>query len=525
MSTNKNTEEYTIDLSLILHEYTKYISLIVVVVLLFGIIGYSYTKICKPLEYSTSTCLYVKSNEQSSVISNASLSEIDASKSLAETYIVILSNDAIMDAVADKINNICTPEEKEKYFSSIIDENGAETIDSQSILRYVNFNTVNETEIIQISATTPSPTISAEICRIIADTAPSVINRVVGTGYVETINEAKVPLYPTGPNALKNGIILAFLGFVLISIIIILRYLFDRTINNSEELKAKCNLPVLSEIPEYHISGLSNKQNLMHKYIASLRRKDVQSRIVMGTILTDNIPFSVTEAYNMLRTNLNFTLSTQKNNALVISSPLSGDGKSTTAANISITLAQTKAKVLLIDCDLRRPAQHKMFNLPNKKGLSSILTGKQPEDNINRGVYESLDIITSGPMPPNPSELLGSSNMQKLLDEVKPLYDYIILDTSPINVVTDALLLSKISAGIMLVVRENISTYDEIYKAIESINFVSSNILGIVVNSVENNPKYGRKKYGYGYDYSYGYSNDNHTAKSEQHLKSNNNKK
>lgn len=500
LNTNKNNEEYTIDLSLIIQEFIKYIWLILVVVILFGIIGYSYTKICKPLEYTTSTCLYVKSNEKSSVISNASLSELDASKSLAETYIVILSNDAIMDIVAEKLNTICSPDEINRYFTTTTDENGSTIIEPESVLRYVRFGTVNETEIIEISATTPSPTISAEICRIIADTAPSVINRVVGTGFVETINVAKVPLLPSGPNAAKSGIVAAFLGFILIACFIILKYLLNRTISNGEEFRAKCSLPILSEIPTYHISGTQQKSNIFHKYLPSLRRKDAQARTTMGTILTDKVQFSVTEAYNMLRTNLNFTLSTRENNTFVVSSPLSGDGKSTTAANIAITLAQTKAKVLLIDCDLRRPVQHKMFNISNEKGLSHVLTGKRFEDNVHTGIYENLDILTSGSMPPNPSELLGSNNMEKLLDYTKNIYDYVILDTSPINVVTDAMLLSKLVSGIILVVRQNLSTYDEIDRAIESIDFVKGNILGVVVNSVEeSNTKYGRK---YGYDYS-----------------------
>lgn len=505
MNIRDENEEYNIDLTLLFQELVKYIWLIAVVVLLFGIAGYSYTKLCKPLEYTTSTCLYVKSNDQTSVISNASLQELDASKSLAETYIVILSNDAIMDVVAEKLTGICTPEEIETYFAVTVNENGETIIDPKSILPYVSFGTVNETEIIQISATTPSPTISAEICRIIADTAPSVINRVVGTGFVETINEAKVPLLPSGPNAIKNGIMLAAIGFILICGIIILRYMLNRTINNGEEFRNKCSLPVLSEIPTYHMDEQKQKSSVLSKYIPSLRRKDAQARITTGTILTDKVQFSVTESYNMLRTNLNFTLSTHENNAFVISSPLSGDGKSTTAANIAITIAQTKAKVLLVDCDLRRPNQHKMFNLKNEKGLSSVLTGEKFDSVVNRNVYENLDVLTSGSMPPNPSELLGSNNMNRFLEKVKETYDYVILDTSPINVVTDALLLSKTSAGIMLVVRQGISTYDEIERTIESINFVEGNILGVVINSVdEGNTKYGKYgKYGRKYGYAY----------------------
>ncbi len=508
LNIREENEEYSIDLMLLFQELLKHIWIILIVVIIFGIAGYSYTKLCKPLEYTTSTCLYVKSNDQTSVISSASLSELDASKSLAATYIVILSNDAIMDVVAEKLTEICTPEEIEAYFSLTVNDEGETIIDPNSILSYVSFGTVNETEIIQISATTPSPTISAEICRIIADTAPSVINRVVGTGYVETINVAKVPLFPSGPNAAKNGIVFAGIGFILVCGIIILKYIFNRTINNGEEFRTKCSLPVLSEIPTYDIDGQQIKDSFFDKLFLSHRRKDVQSRLVYGTILTEKVPFSVTEAYNMLRTNLNFTLSTHENNVFVISSPLSGDGKSTTAANIAITIAQTKAKILLIDCDLRRPNQHRLFNIKNEKGLSSVLTGENFDLTVNKNVYENLDVLTSGPIPPNPSELLDSNNMNKFLEQVKENYDYVILDTSPINVVTDALLLSKSSAGIMLVVRQGISTYDEIERAIESINFVDGTILGVVINSVEDgNTKYG--KYGkYGRKYGYVYTAD-----------------
>ncbi len=495
---NYENEENFIDLHLILKELFNYIWLILAVVFVFSMLGFAYTKLCKPLEYTTSTCLYVKNSEKNAAISNASVQDLDASKSLAETYMVILTNDAIMDVVAEKLGAICSEEEINTYFTTSINSSGNISIDPQSILHYMNLSTINETEIIEISATTPSPIISTEICRIVAETAPSVFTRVVGSGFVETINVAKVPTFPSGPNAVKNALFAGLFGFVLSAGLVVLKCALNRTINNSDDFRNKCNLPVLSEIPNYELSSNKKNKNLLQEYIPSLKRKNAQSRASMDTILTNKVKFSVTEAYNMLRTNLNFTLSTHESNIFVVSSPLSGDGKSTTSANISITIAQTKAKILLIDCDLRRPSQHKLFNVSNDKGLSSVLTGEPFEKNVHKNVYENLDLLTAGSMPPNPSELLGSTNMKNFLESIKDKYDYILLDTSPINIVTDALLLSKLCAGIVLVVRQNLSTYDELNKAIESIEFVKGSILGVVINSVEENGFKG-KKYGYAY--------------------------
>ena len=223
-----------------------------------------------------------------------------------------------------------------------------------------------------------------------------------------------------------------------------------------------------------------------------------------------NIAFPVTEAYKNLRTNISFALSTKKNRVFAVSSALAAEGKSTVAANIAITFAQNSNKVLLIDGDLRKPVQHKVFKLKNENGVTTIVSGSTTfEETVHRNVIDNLDVITCGPIPPNPSEMLGSENMKSMLDHIRTDYDYVIIDTPPINIVTDALTLLDTIAGILLVAKHAHSTYDALQEAIESIKLADGSLLGIVVNNVEvSGGKYGGKysyKYKYGYKYGYGY--------------------
>lgn len=226
------------------------------------------------------------------------------------------------------------------------------------------------------------------------------------------------------------------------------------------------------------------------------------------TLLDKTIPFQVNEAYKNLRTNLTFALSTRPSKVFAISSSLASEGKSTVAANTAITLSLTKSKVLLIDCDLRKPVQHKVFKLRNSKGLSTLMGGIHSfKEVVNEEVIPFLDIITCGPIPPNPSEMLASDNMKVLLDELQKYYDYIILDTPPLNVVTDALTLVSSIAGILLVAKQGSTTYEALGEAIESVKFANGYILGVVVNNVQTTGgKYNYKyKYKYKYNYNYAY--------------------
>ncbi|MEF9983435.1 MAG: CpsD/CapB family tyrosine-protein kinase [Oscillospiraceae bacterium] len=219
--------------------------------------------------------------------------------------------------------------------------------------------------------------------------------------------------------------------------------------------------------------------------------------------LNSQTPFHIAEAYKTIRTNLLFSLATQKNNIVVFSSAMPGEGKSTTCSNLAIAMAQTEAKVLLIDADLRKPTQYKIFKRNNSRGLSTLLVGFDTfEKCLQKDISENLDLICSGPLPPNPSELLSSENMRILLKKLQLEYDYIFIDTPPINIVTDAMTLAGKSAGIVLISRSEQSTYDELSKAVTSIEFAGSDILGIIVTDLKHSTfKYGNYKYKEKYEY------------------------
>ena len=238
----------------------------------------------------------------------------------------------------------------------------------------------------------------------------------------------------------------------------------------------------------------------------------------MSAIINDTTPFVITEAYKSMRTNIMFSVAGDENECkrIIVTSAVPGDGKTTTCLNTAITFAQTGARVIIIDCDLRKPRIHKYLGLDRKNGLSGVLSGFiKVEEAINKQVRGTLDCITSGPLPPNPAELLASERMGALLDKLSAEYDYIFLDTPPVTVVTDACTMSKFVSGVVLVVRHNYTQHQGVADAVEKLNFADAKILGFAMNDSQTaaGAAYGggykyrysyRYKYKYRYEYQYG---------------------
>lgn len=221
----------------------------------------------------------------------------------------------------------------------------------------------------------------------------------------------------------------------------------------------------------------------------------------------------VSEAYRTLRTNIQFSSFDNKVRTIVITSSGPGEGKTTTSANIAVTTAQGGNKTLLIDCDMRNPKEHKVFGLSNKIGLSNVLVGEISfQEAVNEIDIENLYILTSGTRPPNPAELLASDKMKQFLEKLKQKFEYIILDTPPIIMVTDAQVLSQYTDGCLLVVSSGEADKDAAIKAKELLEKVKAKILGVVLNKLDTTMK---GYYGYYYHYYYGGDGKKEKRKSE----------
>ena len=248
-------------------------------------------------------------------------------------------------------------------------------------------------------------------------------------------------------------------------------------------------------------------------------------------ILNQDTPFSVKENYKALRTNIIFSLKDSEKCKIVnIASANPSEGKTTTSINLAITFAETSSRVLLIDCDLRKPKIHRYANFENKAGLSNVLCGFSKLSEVIKHTEFGFDVITSGHIPPNPSELLASKEMENCLDELRKIYDFIFLDCPPINVVTDSLSVSSFCDGTIFVVKPFSTTKSSLAAAIAKYRFANQPIIGFIVNAVESkqssyykhNKYYTRGKHYYNYyNYSYRtYASYYNTDGSKGHRKS-----
>lgn len=211
----------------------------------------------------------------------------------------------------------------------------------------------------------------------------------------------------------------------------------------------------------------------------------------------------VSEAYRAIRTNLQFAGAGKQLKTLVFTSAIPGEGKSTTVANLAIAMGQDDKKILLIDCDMRKPVVHRRFGLLNR-GLSNCFAEDLPlKEVIQADVFPNLDVVTSGPVPPNPAELLGSKKMKDLLQEAAETYDYVFLDMPPVLAVTDAALMSSRVDGTVIILGSSDIGPDEGKQAKELLEKVHANILGVILNKVPQHHKSG-------YYYYYYYDEEHH---------------
>jgi capsular exopolysaccharide synthesis family protein len=279
------------------------------------------------------------------------------------------------------------------------------------------------------------------------------------------------------------------LGVVLGGSIAFVRENLDTTIHTREELQVESgDVPVLGLIPRIReTAGVTNGRHvpwrLRPTHVATSAAA-IRSKLVAGR----NPRGSASEAYRALRTNLTFAQLEKPPKTIVFTSPAPGDGKSTSASNLVITLAQQGLRCILIDADLRRGAMHTAFETTARPGLSDYLLGGLSLEEVIRQVAlegESFDFIPTGTLPPNPAELLASTRMQALLEHLDGQYDAVVFDAPPLNVVTDAAVLGARTDGVVVVVRAGVTDRAAVRYAFDQLTAVRARVLGCVLNDVD----------------------------------------
>ncbi len=242
--------------------------------------------------------------------------------------------------------------------------------------------------------------------------------------------------------------------------------------------------------------------------MAKGKNRDLLTPEESHRMIGDKLSFAAAEAYKLLRTNLNFSLPDEGGCKVIgVTSALRGEGKSTTSVNIAYTMAQTGKRVLLLEADLRLPTIAKRLKIEPKPGISNLLVGQCTGNEVvqESGLLRNLRVITAGDVPPNPAELLGSRQMESVIRAMSGVFDVIIVDLPPVNIVSDALIVSNLLNGMVVVVRQNYCSQGDLAEVVRQLEFAKSKILGFVMTGSDIQQK-SYKRYGnYRRDKTYGY--------------------
>lgn len=426
-------------------------------------------------KYRASALFYVNGNTLS--VGSVSLGDISLAKSLVDSYIVILKSRESLNAVIDYAGLNYTYGQLNGMISA---------------------NAVNETEIFQVSVTSSDPQEAEKIANAVAYILPKRISGIIEGTEAKVVDYAVAPSAPFSPNYSRNTVLGFLAGAALAVAAIVVLELLDNTIRSGEDLITVTTLPVLANTPDMSLLAKKSGKNL---------------KISEKAFVGNKISFAASEAYKLLRTKLLFSFTEADSSHIIgVSSSLTGEGKTVTAVNLANSLSQLNKRVLLIDCDLRRPSVHKKLGIEKTSGLSEYLTGQLGLDDVieKYEFKESLttfDVIVSGENPPNPMELISSAKMSETLEKFRKVYDYVIIDLPPVIEVGDALAVAKFVDGMLMVVRKNYCNRAALSNAIKQFEFIDAKMLGIVYNySAEDGSDYGRyyrryyKKYNYHYN-------------------------
>ena len=463
----------------ILRKSFLYIALIAIV---FAVAGGAYAGFLQDTTYTATAEFYIPNFQGNSDFVSDTL--LTASESLAEICTDLVRKKEVVKVFAEDDNVDATG-----YF------NTDEITAIKKLTSTISSKTLGK-GYISVSVTADTANFAYRVIQSIQNKFPDVVREKVSAGEGSTYQTNLVPVerveiedevVTNTPSIMKNAVLFGFVGFMLAYCACIVKFLLDTLVHDVQDINENFDAPLLAVIPECYTA---EERKQIHKFGGrKVRKMDVSKsqRQYKDKLLTRKTPFAVVESFNTLRTNLCYATAAEKCPVFVVTSDFSAAGKSFVSANTSISLACLGKKTLLVECDMRCPDFNRIFNTEVRDGLSEVLSGniKSANDVIIKTGYENFDLIFSGHVPPNPSELIGSKMMASLLDEWKEKYDCIILDMPPLVEVSDASIVASMVSGYIIVARPNHSDIVALSDITSDIKAVNGNIVGYVVNGVD----------------------------------------
>ena len=453
----------------------KHLPLIILMAIAFALVTFIYDRMVKTPVYTTYTTIVLVQNDGKSSKSEDSntdtinQNDLMLNQKLVSTYRQIVRSKLVLNQVIDKL-----------YLPYSTDK----------LANKIDVVALEDTEILKISVTDNDPSLAVNIANTTADIFKNEITQIYNINNVSVIDKAVKNSNPSNDTLFRDIILAIFVAIVGSSGIVFIVYYFDDTLRYSEDMESEIGMPIIAKIYKDN-SGID--------------------------LVVEKKPKADTsESIRTLRTNLQFASVDSNLQTLLITSTMPSEGKSFVSANLAVSFAQAGKKVLLVDCDLRKGRQHKIFKVSSKSGLSNLLIDNimdYPKYVIPTKI-ENLSIIPRGTFPPNPSELLNSNKNAKLIELLKKSYDIVILDGAPCNGLSDSLILSTLVDKTLLVCSVNKTPKTALNNAKKSLEAVGANLAGGVANNVNvKSSSYGRYYYQYGYSYGYGYG---HGAKKKK---------
>lgn len=439
----------------------KYWVLIVVATVVGLAAGLGLSFIMTP-EYQSKTQLYVSVRSDGG--STGDLAQgANFSRQIVNSYVTVVNSNAVLDPVTDELR---------------LDMTGAE------LGNRITASSPSDSALINITATSSSPEEAAIIAEQVGESFKNVVQTQLepetnGASPISltTTQSAMVPESPVSPKIMINAVLGLLVGLAIGFGVAIARTVLDRRMHTTDDIAQVTDRPLLGEI----IDDPDADKN----------------RIIVST----NPRSPRAESFRALRTNLQFLNVGAKKRVFVVSSSRPSEGKSTTSLNLAATLAQTGASVIVVEGDLRMPTFAKYLDIEGGAGLTDVLIGRaELVDVIQRWGRDPYYVLPAGRIPPNPSELLGTTEMEEVLETLRDQFDYVIIDAPPVLAVTDAVVLEKLATGLLMVVATGFTTKQELEDSMQILDTAGTNVLGVVATMVA-----AKKPGGYSYgQYGYG---------------------